>query len=127
MRKAIKLFTEERKISGKEIGLDNDLYIIFNFQENGDNYVVLTDEEDLIILKERPDKSDEEKLMYEIVDDPDELEIVFSILDEFHEEHIVLDRDGVSEFLEKFKVYEEDEETGFPLSKNKNSKEETIN
>lgn len=126
MKKVINLFTDERKISAKELGLENDLYIIFNFSEAGESYIVLTDEEDLIILKERQNQNQaqSDEIFYEIVEDPDELEIVFGVLDSFYEEHLVLARDGVTDFLAKFKLEEDDDLDDTYLNKDQ---EETIN
>ncbi|WP_412031417.1 DUF1292 domain-containing protein [Metamycoplasma buccale] len=96
-RNKIELFTKEREIIVEVDNKKQVMYVIFTFEENGDHYFLLTDENELYIAKE----TSENQLI--IINDDDEIDIVTDVVYQFNSENLVLDKEG-NDFLAKFIV-----------------------
>lgn len=86
----------------REIILEGDerLWVIFETEQNGEKYLVLTDKDGIILTKEVNDK-------LELVEDEGEASILLDMLDSFLEENELIDENGNSFENELFEYEEE--------------------
>ncbi|PWC08717.1 hypothetical protein DIE66_02835 [Mycoplasmopsis arginini] len=86
----------------REIILEGDerLWVIFETEQNGERYLVLTDKDGIILTKEVNDK-------LELVEDEGEASILLDMLDSFLEENELIDENGNSFENELFEYEEE--------------------
>lgn len=86
----------------REIILEGDerLWVIFETEQNGERYLVLTDKDGIILTKEVNDK-------LELVKDEGEASILLDMLDSFLEENELIDENGNSFENELFEYEEE--------------------
>ncbi|AXE60864.1 hypothetical protein DA803_02050 [[Mycoplasma] phocae] len=90
-RKEINIFTEDRRIITDD---GDEIYVLFDLEENGDYYLILTDGEALFFVKEHNGKITE-------IDDEGEIDILVDLLFKFAKDNLVLDRDQKSDLLAK--------------------------
>lgn len=70
------------------------LYVIFDIEENGEHYLVLTDYDAIIFTKEQ------DQNLIEVTDEG-EIDILVDLTMEFAENNFVLDKDGKSDLMKK--------------------------
>ncbi|QJG66593.1 hypothetical protein HGG64_02680 [Mycoplasma phocoeninasale] len=91
LRKEINIFTDERKIITDD---GDEIYVLFDLEENGDYYLILTDGEALFFVKENDGKITE-------VNDEGEIDILVNLLFEFSKDNLILDKDQKGDLLAK--------------------------
>ncbi|MGC7159353.1 hypothetical protein [Metamycoplasma hominis] len=69
-------------------------YVIFDIEENGEHYLVLTDYDAIIFAKEQ------DQNLIEVTDEG-EIDILVDLTMEFAENNFVLDKDGKSDLMKK--------------------------
>ncbi|AWX69710.1 hypothetical protein [[Mycoplasma] anseris] len=97
------LFVEERKIQ-----INNEtFYIILEFEENGDHYLIVTNKD--VIISFKADPKNPENLLPIYDEEAKELEIIETIINDYYDHNLLLDEEG-NDFLARFFEDQEEEE-----------------